>query len=71
MYAIVRHFRELVRSPYYRSSLRDSFFYPYAKWVSAHGRVESPERLLTALQARRCQPTAASFSVNVWAVGSC
>jgi predicted O-methyltransferase YrrM len=49
MYALVRHFRELVRSPYYRSSPRNSFLYTYAKWVYARGRLESPEHLLTAL----------------------
>lgn len=49
MYAILRHFRESVRSPYYRFNVWETFLYTYAKWVYARHRVESPERLLAAL----------------------
>jgi predicted O-methyltransferase YrrM len=49
MYALRRHFQELVRSPCYRLHPREAVLYTYAKWVYARGRVETPERLLAAL----------------------
>jgi predicted O-methyltransferase YrrM len=49
MFALRRHFQELVRSPCYRFNLREAVLYTYAKWIYARSRVESSERLLTAL----------------------
>jgi hypothetical protein len=60
---LLRHFRELVRSPCYRFNLREACLYTYARWVYAHDRVESPERLLAALGI---DPTSALAGYGKW-----